>query len=106
MKNREIAGVKVFVSNEAYDEYKGTLQEQINELQSDWNSLREENKALRLLLNWAEECDWGFDNFRDDDVIDWEEFEKETEDMDYIESMIFYAKKYLEMNKLEGKDKE
>ena len=41
MKNREIAGVKVFVSNEAYDEYKGTLQEQINELQSNWNSLRE-----------------------------------------------------------------
>ena len=40
MKNREIAGVKVFVSNEAYDEYKGTLQEQINELQSNWNSLR------------------------------------------------------------------
>ena len=41
MKTREIAGVKVFVSNEAYDEYKGTLQEQINELQSNWNSLRE-----------------------------------------------------------------
>ena len=41
MKNREIAGVKVFVSNEAYDEYKGTLQEQINQLQSNWNSLRE-----------------------------------------------------------------
>ena len=41
MKNREIAGVKVFVSNDTYDEYKGTLQEQINKLQSNWNSLRE-----------------------------------------------------------------
>ena len=40
MKNREIAGVKVFVSNDTYDEYKGTLQEQINKLQSNWNSLR------------------------------------------------------------------
>ena len=81
------------------------LESESNKLQSNWNSLREENKALRLLLNWAEECDWGFDNFRDDDVINWEEFEKETEDMDYIESMIFYAKKYLDkMNELEGKD--
>ena len=54
MKNREIAGVKVFVSNEAYDEYKGTLQEQINELQSNWNSLREliEKEKTRL----AREC--------------------------------------------------
>lgn len=34
MNDRKIAGVKVFVSNETYDEYKGTLQEQINNLQS------------------------------------------------------------------------
>lgn len=34
MNNREIAGVKVFVSGETYDEYKGTLQEQIDILQS------------------------------------------------------------------------
>ena len=34
MNDKEIAGVKVFVSNETYDEYKGTLQEQINNLQS------------------------------------------------------------------------
>lgn len=34
MSDRKIAGVKVFVSNETYDEYKGTLQEQINNLQS------------------------------------------------------------------------
>ena len=32
MNDRKIAGVKVFVSNETYDEYKGTLQEQINNL--------------------------------------------------------------------------
>ena len=30
-KEKEICGVKVFVSNEAYNEYKGTLQEQLNE---------------------------------------------------------------------------
>lgn len=34
MNDREIAGVKVFVSGETYDEYKGTLQEQIENLQS------------------------------------------------------------------------
>lgn len=34
MNYREIAGVKVFVSGETYDEYKGTLEEQINNLQS------------------------------------------------------------------------
>lgn len=58
--------------------------------------LNKKNKALLLLLNWAEECDWGFDNFRDDDVIDWDNFEKETEDLDYIENMVKYAEMYLE----------
>ena len=43
MNNREIAGVKVFVSGETYDEYKGTLQEQINNLQSKID------KAIELL---------------------------------------------------------
>ena len=58
--------------------------------------LNKKNKALLLLLNWAEECDWGFDNFRDDDVVNWEEFEKVSENSDYIESMIKYAEMYLE----------
>lgn len=58
--------------------------------------LNKKNKALLLLLNWAEECDWGFDNFRDDDVIDWDNFEKEAENLDYIESMVKYAEMYLE----------
>lgn len=43
MNNREIAGVKVFVSGETYDEYKGTLQEQIDNLQSKID------KAIELL---------------------------------------------------------
>ena len=58
--------------------------------------LEKENKALRLLLNWAEECGFGFDNFADDDVVDYEQFEKEYKDLDYIESMIKYAEIYLE----------
>ena len=75
------------------------------ELTDYFKELHNENKALRLLLNWAEECDWGFDNFRDDDVVDWQQFEEESENMGYVESMIYYARKYLEMNELEGKDK-
>lgn len=64
-------------------------------LEKDLHYIHKENEALRLLLNWAEECDWGFDNFRDDDVVNWEEFEKESENLDYIESMIKYAEMYL-----------
>lgn len=59
-------------------------------------NLQKENKALRLLLNWAKECDWGFDNFSDDDVVDWEKFEEVSKDLDYIDSMIKYAEMYLE----------
>lgn len=58
--------------------------------------LNKKNKALLLLLNWAEECDWGFDNFRDDDVVNWDNFEKEAENLNYIESMVKYAEMYLE----------
>lgn len=34
----------------------------------------------------------------------WEEFEKESYNMDYIESMIHYAKKYNKMQELQGSD--
>jgi len=63
--------------------------------------IEKRNEALMLLLNWAEECDWGFDNFRSDDVVDWNEFEKESENLGYIESMIKYAEIYLEKTKEE-----
>ena len=49
MNNREIAGVKVFVSGETYDEYKGTLQEQIDNLQSKID------KAIEYIINHSEE---------------------------------------------------
>lgn len=49
MNNREIAGVKVFVSGETYDEYKGTLQEQIENLQSKID------KAIEYIINNSKE---------------------------------------------------
>lgn len=52
-------------------------------------------KACRLIVEWAEQCDFGFDNFRDDTVVDWAKFEKQRGDMGYTESLIFYANMYL-----------
>ena len=49
MNNREIAEVKVFVSNETYNEYKGTLQEQINNLQSKIDKVNE------IIKDWHQE---------------------------------------------------
>ena len=59
-----------------------------------------ENRALRLLLKWAEECGFGFDNFIDD-TFDWKKFKKETKDMNYLDSMIYYAERWIEENERE-----
>ena len=70
----------------------------IEVLQQENARLKEENKALLTLVNWFEECGMGFDNIAQDDIINWDKFEEETKDMGYIESMIYYAKKYNEKN--------
>ena len=72
----------------------------IEVLQQENARLKEENQALLTLVNWFEECGMGFDNIVQDDIINWEKFEEETEDMGYIESMIYYAKKYNEKQNL------
>ena len=51
-----------------------------------------EIKALRLLVEWAEECDFGFDQFPDE----YERYKDEITDMKYIEGMIHVAKRTLE----------
>lgn len=53
-------------------------------------SKREE--ALMLLLNWAEECGFGYDNFPEE----YEKYKDEIEGMGYIEGMIYIAEKVLE----------
>ena len=55
-------------------------------------SEEDENKALRLLLKWAVECDFGYDNFPEE----YECYKEDIEDMDYIEGMIYIAKKVIE----------
>ena len=51
-----------------------------------------EIKALRLLVEWAEECDFGFDQFPDE----YERYKEEIKDMKYIDGMIHVARRTLE----------
>lgn len=51
-----------------------------------------EIKALRLLVEWAEECDFGFDQFYDE----YERYKDEIKDMKYIDGMVHVAKRTLE----------
>ena len=51
-----------------------------------------EIKALYLLVEWAEECDFGFDQFPDE----YERYKDEIKDMKYIDGMIHVAKRTLE----------
>ena len=51
-----------------------------------------EIKALRLLVEWAEECGFGFDQFQDK----YERYKDEVKDMKYIDGMIYVAKRTLE----------
>ena len=47
----------------------------------------EENKALRLLVEWAVECGFGYDNFPEE----YEKYKDEIKDMGYIDGMIYIA---------------
>lgn len=54
----------------------------------------EENAALRLLIDWAEQCGFGYDNFPEE----YEQYKNEIEEknLGYIEGMIYIAKKVTE----------
>lgn len=60
--------------------------------------LKKENKALRQLLEWAIECDLSFDQIFDDTAFNWDNFQEQIEDMSYLDSMIYYAERWLEQN--------
>ena len=51
-----------------------------------------EIKALRLLVEWATDCDFSFDQFPDE----YEQYKDEVKDMEYIDGMIHVAKRTLE----------
>ena len=50
-----------------------------------------ENKALRLLVEWARECNFGFDQFPNE----YERYKDEVKDMEYVDGMIYIAKRTL-----------
>ena len=49
-------------------------------------------KALLLLLEWAEECGFGYDNFPEE----YERYKEDVEEMGYIEGMIYIAEREIE----------
>ncbi len=49
-------------------------------------------KALLLLLEWAEECGFGYDNFPEE----YERYKDEICDMGYLEGMIYIAEREIE----------
>ena len=48
--------------------------------------------ALELLLDWAIECDFGYDNIPDE----YEQYKDEVKDMDYKEGLIYIAERKIE----------
>ncbi len=51
-----------------------------------------EEQALRLLLDWAIECGFGYDSFPEE----YERYKEEITEMSYTEGMIHIAKRVLE----------
>ena len=49
----------------------------------------EENAALNLLIDWAIQCDFGYDNFPEE----YEKYADEIENLGYKEGMIYIARK-------------
>lgn len=65
------------------------IAEAIEQLKKEINELKMENGALKLLIEWAEECDFGYDNFPEE----YERYKDEIKGMGYIEGMIHIAKR-------------
>lgn len=49
----------------------------------------EENAALNLLIDWAIQCDFGYDNFPEE----YKKYADEIENLGYKEGMIYIARK-------------
>lgn len=70
---------------------------------NDFLELLRYTKALKLLLEWAKQCDFGLDNIAydlmgtewNDEIITEKEFMEQTKNRTYTESMIYYADIYL-----------
>ena len=54
--------------------------------------MSKKEKALLLLLEWAEECGFGYDSFSEE----YERYKEEIEGMGYIEGMSYIAEREIE----------
>lgn len=81
--------MKTWWSNEGNDTIVQDCFDTIIELSKKENKT---NRALRLLLDWAVECNFWYDSFPEE----YERYKDEIGGMDYIEGMIHIAKRVLE----------
>lgn len=72
--------------------------EAAKELLFQFSKIIQENRALRKLLEWVEECGFTLDQIWDDSFLDEDKFIEDTKNMDYIDIMIYYAEKWIEEN--------
>lgn len=74
------------------DRIRHKFQPIINDARTLLTEQEKEIKALRLLVEWAEECDFGFDQFPDE----YERYKDEINGMKHIDGMIHIAKRTIE----------
>ena len=72
-----------------YDEYVRQIRDCSERLELDALKII---KSLYLLVEWAEECDFGYDQFPDE----YEKYRNEIQDMNYIDGLIHVAMRTLE----------
>ena len=84
-------------TKEQFKKHIVDLYNQLDKSNNKIEKIKEENKSLKLLLDWMVDCDFGLDNIMNEDDINMteEEFEKITKNMNYNEMLIYYAKLYL-----------
>lgn len=71
-----------------------------SEMYYSWyvHKLENDIKVLRQLLEWAYECDFGFDQIAIDDDFDFDKFYEETKNMNGIDSMLYYTERWMDKN--------
>ena len=96
---QNLYGIRSYLATKSCCEHdkiaKEAFMESIKAIDCAVNLLQEQEKeikALRLLIEWAEECDFGFDQFPDE----YERYKNEITDMKYVDGMIHVAKRTLE----------
>jgi len=84
----DLQDISEILNNNGYGGWCATISKAVALLKEQGKEI----KALRLLVEWATDCDFGFDQFPEE----YERYKDEITDMKYIEGMIHVAKRTLE----------